>query len=95
MAAIVWAATECISVVVNMGKSKLPKSCENKLGEGLIEGNGAKCPLESGPTFQLNSGSRFVVVVVPPDVTEPDVDESTVDEPDFGPAAEEPVPLAL
>ena len=81
-------------MVVNIGKSKLPKSCENKLGEGLIEGNGAKCPLESGPTFQLNSGSRFVVVV-PADVDDPDVDDDSTDveEPDFG--AEETAPLAL
>ena len=80
--------------MVNIGKSKLPKSCENKLGEGLIEGNGAKCPLESGPTFQLNSGSRLVVVVPDTDVADPDVDDSTdVEEPDFG--AEETVTLAL
>ena len=82
-------------MVVNIGKSKLPKSCENKLGEGLIEGKGAKCPLESGPTFQLNSGSRFVVVVPDTDVDDPDVDDDSTDveEPDFG--AEETVPLAL
>lgn len=77
--------------MVNIGKSKLPKSCENKLGEGLIEGNGAKCPLESGPTFQLNSGSRLVVPEVV--AAEPEVDdESTVEEPDFG-AVEPTVPL--
>ena len=45
---------------LNIWKSKLPKSCENKFGEGLIDGKGAKCPVESGPTFQLNSGNRFV-----------------------------------
>ena len=53
-------------MVPNIGKSKPPKSCENRLGEGLIEGNGAKCCVaaadvlvsadDEDPTFQFNSG---------------------------------------
>ena len=51
----------CISVNMVVEKSKLLKSCENKLGEGLIEGNEAKLMLESPvPVVQLSSDIRLL-----------------------------------